>query len=470
MDINTTRRNHMKIAKKLVTSLTFFAVVPFLFLACIVVGLPIFASAQASPSAGANAVYSAPATGTPIPIPSTSFVDASGFTGTSGGTDVCAKINAVLLWSHYPPTSGTVVDARGIGTGTPQTCSINPFSGVSATTTSVVLLPPGVITINATWTPPSFTRIIGDGVPGPGGIGTLISAGGSLSGTMIQFPGTNSTTGAAFSVSVEDLGMSASNNASVSAIVNEFSQEHSYVRHVSFVFFTQPVLVIGQSPGDAGAQNSGPYEDLYFRSAADGCVKLYSNGTRGIHHMTCNGNNTPPPVGVWLDGANNMIEDAHFEGFTDGILIGSQAQASGSVISAVNGNSNDINGNMGNVVHISNLNTTSDLTLTGIRASAAHSDDTAPSSIKDDVTTTTLTDATVGMYALGEEDVLGGGGAPLGHARFTTSPSVPNWSVGSNIPGGTIACKTGGLYSNTAGTIGSHDTLYVCEGGSWFGK
>jgi hypothetical protein len=42
--------------------------------------------------------------------------------------------------------------------------------------------------------------------------------------------------------------------------------------------------------------------------------------------MTCNGNNTPPPVGVWLDGANNMIEDAHFEGFTDGILIGSQAQ------------------------------------------------------------------------------------------------------------------------------------------------
>jgi hypothetical protein len=60
MDFNTTRRNHMKIAKKLVASLTFFAAVPFLFLACIVVGLPIFASAQASPNAGANAVYKRP--------------------------------------------------------------------------------------------------------------------------------------------------------------------------------------------------------------------------------------------------------------------------------------------------------------------------------------------------------------------------------------------------------------------------
>jgi hypothetical protein len=284
---------------------------------------------------------------------------------------------------------------------------------------------------------------------------------------MIQFPGTNSTTGAGFSVSVEDLGMSASNNASVSAIVNEFSQEQSYVRHVNFVNFTQPVLVIGQSPGDAGAQNSGPYENLYFRSVADGCVKLYSNGTRGIHHMTCNGNSTPPPVGVWLDGANNMIEDAHFEGFTDGILIGSQAQASGSVISAVNGNSNDINGNMGNVVHISNLNATGDLTLTGIRANAAHSDNTAPNSIKDDVTTTTLSDATVGIYALGEAAASGVGG-PAGYSRLTTSPHVPNWGVGSKTP--TLTCETGSLFSNVLGTSGGHDTLYVCEGGGWVGK
>jgi hypothetical protein len=84
-----------------------------LFLASIVVGLPILASAQGV-DAGANEVYNA---GTPTP--STSFVDASVFTGTFGNTDVCAKINAVLTsWTHYPPVSGTVIDARGIGTGT----------------------------------------------------------------------------------------------------------------------------------------------------------------------------------------------------------------------------------------------------------------------------------------------------------------------------------------------------------------
>jgi|HubBroStandDraft_2_1064218.scaffolds.fasta_scaffold64491_2 hypothetical protein len=161
----------MKIAKKLGASLTFFAAVAFLFLACIVVGLPIFASAQsANVNSGANAIYNY--AGNPTQH-STSFVDASVFPGTGGNSDVCAKINAVLTsWTTPPPpfpwsTSGTVVDARGVGTGTPQTCSMNPFLGI--TVPSVVLLPPGVITTNATWTPPSNTRIIGDGVPAAGG-------------------------------------------------------------------------------------------------------------------------------------------------------------------------------------------------------------------------------------------------------------------------------------------------------------
>lgn len=123
---------------------------------------------------------------------------------------------------------------------------------------------------------------------------------------------------------------------------------------------------------------------------------------------------------------------------------------------------------MGNVVHISNLNATSDLTLTGIRASAAHSDDTAPSSIKGDETTTTLSDATAGMYALGEVDAVNSEGGAVGHSRFTTSPSVPHWGVGAATPPGSSLCKTGSLFSSTSG--GGHTTLYVCEGGNWVGK
>jgi hypothetical protein len=149
-------------------------------------------------------------------------------------------------------------------------------------------------------------------------------------------------------------------------------------------------------------------------------------------------------------------------------VLNCESSASGSVISAVNGNSDDINANMGNVVHISNLNATSDLTLTGIRASAAHSDDTAPSSIKGDETTTTLSDSTAGMYALGEVDAVNSEGGAVGHSRFTTSPSVPHWGVGAATPPGSSLCKTGSLFSSTSG--GGHTTLYVCEGGNWVGK
>jgi hypothetical protein len=272
---------------------------------------------------------------------------------------------------------------------------------------------------------------------------------------MIQFPGTNSTTGAGFSASVEDLGMSALNNANVSAIVNEFSQEQSYVRHVNFVNFTQPALIIGQSVGDATASDSGPYQDLYFRDTVGSCVILNSNGTRGIHNMTCVGNSSLPPAGVLLDGANNMIEDAHFEGFKDGIFIGSRAEASGDVISAVNGNSNGMNGNMSNVVHISNANGSQDLVLTGIFANAATSGNTAPNSIQDDLTNTSLSDASVATYALGEAKAGG-------YSRFTTSPNAPTWVVGGNAPsGGCTNVSIGSLYSNTRATTAS-TTLYVC--------
>ena len=125
-----------------------------------------------------------------------------------------------------------------------------------------------------------------------------------------------------------------------------------------------------------------------------------------------------------------------------------------------------------NVIRISNANASNNLTLTGILANAASSCPTctAPPSIEDDITSTTLSDSTVALYALGEGDVLGGGGGIIGHSRFTTSPSVPNWSVGSGGPISSPACITGTLFTNTSGTSGSHDTLYVCEGGVWAGK
>jgi hypothetical protein len=91
----------------------------------------------------------------------------------------------------------------------------------------------------------------------------------------------------------------------VSGIVNDFAQEHSYVRHVTFINFESPALVIGSGPPNNGAADSGPYEDLYFLHTVGVCVTLNSGFTRGIHNTTCVGNSPPPTAGVLLDGANN---------------------------------------------------------------------------------------------------------------------------------------------------------------------
>jgi hypothetical protein len=107
---------------------------------------------------------------------------------------------------------------------------------------------------------------------------------------------------------------------------------------------------------------------------------------------------------------------------------------------------------MTNVIHIEN-NGVVDLAITGVRADEFGS--TAPKSIEDDETGTTLSDSTVALYALGESTAGG-------HSRFTTSPNAPAWVVGGTAPSG--GCTTGNIgsfYSNTGSTSAS-TTLYVC--------
>jgi len=426
-----------------------------LFLACIVGGLPIAASAQGV-NAGANAVYNYAATTT---IPSTSFVDANQFTGSSS-TDVCGKINAVLTWANYP-ASGTVIDARGIVPAMNTrnyTCSMNPFSGVSSP--SVVLLPSGTIKTAFTWILPANTRLIGVGPSGITPPGTTIQAMSGLASTIIQLA---TASASAESVSVENLTLEGMSMA-VSGIVNVYAEEHSYVRNVTFINFlgaaggAAPALLIGSTPGTQAGQNSGPYEDLYFVNTEGGCVTLNSKNTRGIHQMTCIGNVSTYQAGVYLDGPANRIEDTHFEGFADGILVGSQSgsAAFGDVISNADGNSNSLNGPMTNVIHIEN-NGVVDLAITGVRADEFGS--TAPNSIRDDETSTTLSDSTVALYVLGEAKAGG-------RSRFTTSPNAPAWVVGNVAPSGSCApASIGSLYSNT-GAGSPSTTLYVCVPGS----
>jgi hypothetical protein len=107
----------------------------------------------------------------------------------------------------------------------------------------------------------------------------------------------------------------------------------------------------------------------------------------------------------------------------------------------------------------------------GIRFCVWRKHEPAPcpgNNIKDELTGgATLTDATVGMYVVGEP--ISGGTNTIGYSRFTTSPSSTSasWFVGSTPPGGG-SCNAGSLYSCASASVCSTTyTLYDCEGGSW---
>jgi hypothetical protein len=406
---------------------------------------------------GNNAVYSSGTTVTG----SSAWIDASVF----AGTDVCAKVNAVFKSTANPyPAAGAVIDARGVNPGTTQTCSINFWSGVTTPPPSTILLPPGTIIINNGITLPNRTRLIGAG----GGSltsnsgDTIIEAGSSFSGSMFLMGNPTFCGTACTGISLENLWLNGEGQ-SINGVLNQYGQELSYVRRVTFY----QLLGTALSLTNANAVNSGPYSELacslgsYSASASSttACVQIKGVSTRGLHGMTCTGNTggsgTIPNAGIFLDASNNSIEDVHVEGFGDGVRIGSNASAQSDVLFNISGGTN-----VTNVINITNSSgkTVSDLSLMAITNGAVGGSGGATNTIADSRTSTTLTDATVGMYVLGET-MTSGSSTIIGESRFTSSPNAATWGVGSGTPSGST-CKIGSLFSNTAGTSGK--TWYVC--------
>jgi hypothetical protein len=424
------------------------------------------AQTVSSGKAGNNAVYS----GSSTIVPSSAFVDASVL---DPGGDLCGKINAALtLLNSSPYTGAGVIDARGITPGGSNSCSANPWAGFTSTTapSSVVLLPSGTITLSsgANWVLPTGTRVIGEGPGASGGTTsspsvTTIVAGTSFTGTMIAMGSSTICGSICFGVSVEDLSLNGSALSGVVGIENDVSQERSYVSRVSMYQMAGTGLKIGTAGSGAGccqAQNSGPYSNIYYNSSgtAGTCANILGQGnSRGLHGITCVGNGST--TGILLDSSNVTIEDAHIDGFTTGILIGSNSSSAntvrGNVLFNVAGSVDS--GSMTTLIQISNATVyTTDVTIMG--ASSLHdASGNATNTIVDQQTGTTLAynpDSHVGMYVLGE--AIGNG-----YSRFSTSPTFPTWGVGKNSISG--ACgSVGSLFSNTSGTSGGGNNLYAC--------
>jgi hypothetical protein len=400
---------------------------------------------------GYNAVWSAANTITG----STASIDASNFSG-----DVCAKISSAISAAVADGfTTGVVIDARGAGTGV---CTSSPTTNSNPAT---ILLPAGTITLPSTWTLGNETRLIGLGRNQ-----TTIKPAATFTGSAVIEMGSSSACPSAgcTGVVVSELWVQgASTGTSLTGIENGYSNQFSYVEHVSITNFDDNGLLIEGAIADGIntylADGSGPYTDLIISSVnatATSCVNLQAR-TNGIHGLTCTSNGSTL-AGIYLDGSGNTIEDVHFEGVVDGILVGSQhTSAENSVINITGLNGS---GNLTNDIHVSNAQTSGspnvkDLTLLGI--SPYNLTISGGNALKDDLTGIDIPRAdNIALYALGES--FGGGYTLFGTTPITpgTTSGLPTWGVGTTNVGSETCNTPGSLYSNPSGASGS--TVFVC--------
>lgn len=237
--------------------------------------------------------------------------------------------------------------------------------------------------------------------------------------------------------------------------------------------------------------NAGPYSDISIQvtSALTATCIETAAAARGFHGISCtcvlNGTAcSNPNAGIYLGGLPSSyvlggyassIEDVYINGFYDGIYIGvsgprpdMEYPAFDNILLNIAGGSQ-----LTNLIHIDKgrsttsicppqngndsaiVNNVCDITIMEATSSAGNT-------IQDDQNGTTLsyaTDPTVGMYVIGEQVSAGTPpGTAIGNSRFTTSPSVPTWIIGTGSP--TAPCSVGDLYSIKTGTSGY--TLWGC--------
>jgi hypothetical protein len=226
---------------------------------------------------------------------------------------------------------------------------------------------------------------------------------------------------------------------SIGGIVNQNSQDFSYVDHVGLYQILETGLSISGS-----ASNSGPYTNIVFDTgnsngtSSTHCLNINgTTGTKGVRGLNCTSRgSTPASAGILLDASSNSIGDVRLIGFYDGIRVGSAAAAESNVLINILGDTVPITlPSTVYVIHIENVgNTVQDLSVIG----ASNSGVAATYTIYDDLTTTHIADSSVAMYALGKP-------ANNGYSRFTTSPGVATWATGVNAPTGT--CAQGSLFT-----------------------
>jgi hypothetical protein len=390
-----------------------------------------------------------------------------------GAPDGCVQINAAIKSLH---STGGVVDARGIR-GTSIKCSIDPFSGVRAKG-GALLLGAAIYLTAQPWTIPANWAVTG---AAGSRVVTAIKAGDSFptSGKQCE-AGRKSCPVIVLgrdranpNVRVERLAVDCNRSPNSTGIYNSKAQEHSG----AFTVTVRSCQVFGLDWEGTGAQNSG-MQDITVNDtpAPDGStVMVEINGVpsfRGLSGATLVTGNTrdSPYASIGLQVIGNTspriggnFSDIHCE----------HVKTCVSLEHGVMANVNHVVGHptVANLVTLDK--TIHDTILQNLVGNTW--DGVVVNTLVDNVFGSTYSSAKfpqIGFYSIGE-------GEGANKTRVTSIKTEPAqfqagvkvsgtgamWTAGSAPPEG--SCANGSLYSNTAGTAGKNNTLYVCESGNW---
>jgi hypothetical protein len=334
---------------------------------------------------------------------------------------------------HQRTAGNSIVDVDGVQysqlaaaiEGCPQTCwimdtypetfTVNPFTAIGTKSIRVTLG-------RGTWTTtvpimiPTKSQLEGSGRGDGDFSGTVITASNSFpqNSRIIELGNVTPS----FGVRVENLTIDCNNLPGVIGVYNDKSEEQSGLRHV----LVENIAGIGLDVESAGAQNSGPYEDLELSggvnsnvSAGSLCAKVVNvPAFRGIHGATCNFNNysVHPIVGIQMDNSGTLT-DIHIEGAENGIGLGVSAPGNGAILQ-------NIYGGGPNITTLVHIYSGQNILLSGLVRS------TTANVLVDDVLGQTITDTELALYFIGN-------GAPPNQTRFSSSVAADPHSQLSNL-------------------------------------
>lgn len=274
------------------------------------------------------------------------YVDGVHFTTLAGALSACAAPGCII----YDQT--------------PEAFTSNPFASLGASTGAQVFLGPGTWTTTVSIVIPNKSTVTGMG------------RGFSINTTIQAAPGFPSSTpviqfasSLAFGIRVENLAIDCNSRTGSIGIQNFNAEEQSGVRHVLLANCPN----IGLDVETAGAQNSGPYEDIEILpttaavTATLGVVIKGVTSFRSLRAVTFNaaGFTSNPTLAFQID-SSGTYSDIHCEQATTCISIGSQQATSGAVISNVVGNST-----VTNLVTISNAFSTQNVSVSALVGNSA---------------------------------------------------------------------------------------------------